>query len=114
MLVWILAAAVQGQQRPARQPNGSQRQAKPKDNKPVMVMPSFQGELKGIDRKFFLLETEDGNSQKLNVTKKTKCFVGEKGIGVGELRVGDKVAVEVTQAPDGSFDAAIVRVAAKS
>ena len=79
-----------------------------------MVMPNFNGVLKGIDKKFILLETEDGNEQKVNLTKKTKYFAGEKTIGWGDLKVGDKIAAEVMQAPDRSFDGVNIRVDRKN
>ena len=98
-----------GQGRPQR-PRAQRPGANPNDKNAAMVMPNFNGVLKGIDKKFVLLETEDGNEQKVNLTKKTKYFEDEKTISWGDLKVGDKIATEVMLAPDRSFDAVNIRV----
>ena len=79
-----------------------------------MLLPNFIGILKAIDKKFILIESEDGNEQKVTLIKKTKYLDGEKTIAWGDLKVGGKVSVEVKFAPDGSFDAVNIRVDRKN
>ncbi len=109
----IIGANLFGQSRPQR-PRGARPGTNPNDKNAAMVMPNFNGVLKGFDKKFILLEAEDGNEQKVNLTKKTKYFDGEKTIAWGDLKVGDKLAVEVILAPDRSFDAVNIRVDRKN
>ena len=109
----MIGASAFSQGRPQRS-RGTRPGANPNDKNASMVMPNFNGVLKGIDKKFILLETEDGNEQKLNLTKKTKYFEGEKTIGWGDLKVGDKIAAEVMMAPDRSFDGVNIRVDRKN
>lgn len=109
----MIGASAFSQGRPQR-PRGARPGANPNDKNAAMVMPNFNGVLKGIDKKFILLETEDGNEQKVNLTKKTKYFEGEKTIGWGDLKVGDKIAAEVMLAPDRSFDGVNIRVDRKN
>ena len=105
----VIGASSFGQGRPQR-PRAQRPGANPNDKNAAMVMPNFHGVLKGIDKKFLLLETEDGNEQKVNLTKKTKYFDGEKTISWGDLKVGDQIAAEVMLAPDRSFDGVNIRV----
>lgn len=109
----MIGASAFSQGRPQRS-RGTRPGANPNDKNAAMVMPNFNGVLKGIDKKFILLETEDGNEQKVNLTKKTKYFEGEKTIGWGDLKVGDKIAAEVMLAPDRSFDGVNIRVDQKN
>ena len=86
VLMLTLVAGVDGQGRPPKQQK-QRGSANPNDKSAALVLPNFNGLLKVIDKKFVLLESEDGNTQKVNITKKTKFFEGEKekraGVFVG-------------------------------
>lgn len=108
----MFAGGVEGQGRPPKQ----QKQrggANPNDRNAALVLPNLNGFLKVIDKKFLLLESEDGNTQKINITKKTKFFDGEKGITAGDFKEGDKVSAEVQIAPDRTFDGVNIRLEKK-
>lgn len=97
-------------------PNKEQKQrgnANPNDKKEALVLPNLNGLLKVIDKKFLLLESEDGNTQKVNITKKTKFFDGEKVITAAGFKEGDRVSAEVQIAPDRTFDGVNIRLEKK-
>ncbi len=103
-----LAVEVKGQGRPPRQ-----QKQRGGANPNALVLPSFNGLLKVIDKKFVLLESEDGNTQKINITKKTKFFDGEKAITATDFKEGDRISAEVQIAPDRSFDGVYIRLEKK-
>ena len=107
-----LVAGVDGQGRPPKQQK-QRGSANPNDKNAALVLPNFNGLLKVIDKKFVLLESEDGNTQKINITKKTKFFDGEKAITAADFKEGDKVSAEVQIAPDRSFDGVNIRLEKK-
>ena len=106
-LLCFLTLAISAQSRPQRQRGGggnTKQNGNPNDKTAQMVLPSFTGILKLIDKKFILLESEDGNTQKVNITKKTKFFNGEKQVTLADFKEGVKISAEVQIAPDRSFD----------
>ncbi len=107
-----LAGEVEGQGRPPRQQK-QRGAANPNNKNAAMVLPNFNGLLKAIDKKFVLLESEDGNTQKINITKKTKFFDGEKMITAADFKEGDRVSAEVQIAPDRTFDGVNIRLEKK-
>ena len=110
-LTLTIAPQSWAQSRVPRQRGGSARQgSNPTDKNATIVLPTFSGVLRGIDKKFILLEAEDGNTQKFNITKKTKFLDGEKPIQFADLKVGSNLAVEVQLALDRSFDCVNVRL----
>lgn len=99
------------QRMPRRQGSPTRRQAgNTRDKNSEDVLPNFIGILKIIDKKFFFLEAEDGNTLKFNVGKKTTFFDGDKKIKLTDLKVGDPVAVEAQFDPEHTFDAVNVRI----
>ncbi len=104
-LLCFLTLTISAQPKPQRQRGGGTKQSgNPNDKTAQMVLPSFTGILKLIDKKFILLESEDGNTQKVNITKKTKFFNGEKQVTLADFKEGVKISAEVQIAPDRSFD----------
>ena len=53
-----------------------------------------------IGVKFFFLESEDGNTLKFNVVKKTAFFDGEKKIKLDDLKIGDPVTARYRRFTD--------------
>ena len=113
VLTLTIAVEVAGQGRPPRQQKQRGGTVNPNDKNAALVLPNFNGLLKVIDKKFILLESEDGNTQKINITRKTKFFDGEKVITVGDFKEGDKVSAEVQIAPDRTFDGVNIRLEKK-
>ena len=105
-LMLTLAVGVEGQGRPPKQQKH--------DKNAALVLPNLNGLLKVIDKKFLLLESEDGNTQKVNVTKKTRFFDGEKVITAADFKEGDRVSAEVQIAPDRTFDGVNIRLEKKN
>ena len=99
------------QRMPRRQgSSGSRQTGNARDKNAENVLPYFVGILKSIDKKFFFLEAQDGNTIKFNIVKKTAYFDGMKKLKASEFKEGDPITVEGQFAPDRSFDAVNVRV----
>lgn len=88
---------------------GGRQTGNARDKNAENVLPYFTGILKTVDKKFFFLEAEDGNTMKFNVVKKTVYFDGEKKLKLDDFKEGDPIAVEAQFAPDRTFDAVNVR-----
>ena len=114
ILLLASAGGMAGQGRAPRQQKQRGGSVNPNDRNAALVLPNFSGLLKVIDKKFVLLESEDGNTQKINITRKTRFFDGEKAIAAADLKEGDKVSAEVQIAPDRTFDGVNIRVEKKN
>lgn len=88
-----------------RAPNSGQQQTPDGD-----PLPSFDGTVRGIDRKLLTLERPDSNMLEFNCSKKTKYYDGSKTIKPSAIKAGDRVLVEAKRALDGTLDAVNVRL----
>ena len=108
---FIISETSLAQQRmPRRQGSmGGRQSGNARDKNAESVLPYFEGVLKTVDKKFFYLETEDGNTMKFNVVKKTAYFNGDKKLKIDDFKEGEPISVEAQFAPDRTFDAVFVR-----
>ena len=87
---------------------GDPRKTTPGD--PKQVMPAFTGNVADISDKRLSLESEGSNKMEFHLGRKTEYYKGKDKIKASVIQVGDKVTVEARKAPDGTMDAATVRL----
>jgi len=70
---------------------------------------TFTGAFKSADKKFLVLEVEDGNTMRMYITGSTKFFRDDKPAKVSDFHAGENVTVDASR--DARLNLLAVRVA---
>jgi hypothetical protein len=73
---------------------------------------TFNGTFKSADKKYVMVDTEEGNTIRMYITGSTKFFKDDKQVKVGDFHSGEKVTVDAER--DARMNLLAVRVTAVS
>lgn len=73
-------------------------------------LPTFHGTVRGSSAKSLSIDSNDENTMNFHCTKKTVWLDGAKKIKPEDITVGELVEVDGRKRPDGSMEAAVVRI----
>jgi hypothetical protein len=92
---------------PGRVPRQPQTPNLPGTN--TNAVATFTGAFKSADKKFLILEVEDGNTMRMYITGSTKFFRDDKPAKASDFHAGENVTVDASR--DARLNLLAVRVA---